>query len=475
MVVSNVTDGIGVAVVCDKNNIVHRKNFTGSSFSSFDTNQLWVENLQDSNFSAGHLLLLPLENKIGLLYINYTRETNLWSSQLSTRQLQEVEGYNCWLLFIQRVLNVLYAFCNFLTTTSSRMQLYELSISSLQQPGEVHLETYATSDGHFTNVAYVKSGRISEDFYYVRDSRYITIITPANYNVRNEYDLSFIECSNLSCNSLVYAPPDSIIIHCQCCDEICEPRGVLYDIHQANIQSHGKWLLYNCPDDETIVNVTRNTFTISGTAYNLTGQGFRQGLCSGNSSAFWFAYQDNNGHIYAANISPSSNLVLHNISKKGCLQYPGCSPIKNMSDYLVIQEFDTDSGQIIAKVIQPSANFSVIFEVRNSHSGFFAQVVVLSRIAASSTVANTVASSFETHLPFEVTSINPSLTYSQPLMTSPYNSTAVNDNILVKIIVPCCIAAVLLIVIIGPILVWYMKYRRTTGRLKPKHSQNRTS
>jgi hypothetical protein len=385
--VSNSTDGIEAKIVCDGDNVAHRQNFAGSFLSPLNSNTIWVEDLSEGGVesSVRYALLVPLERTIGVMVIRFDGEAGEWLSSFTS-----LEGIDepCKILFIQKLKareETLYSICIYPDSNLYSTKLYEIEFdTSAPQESTVRSQYVMHFDGvDFSNVVFVKTGRLSDDqrFFVVRDGT-ISSITPINYRQQSHLHLNFDACLNLTCSSLfnVYVEHDQVLLaHCQCCsDETCAPYGIYYDIHNEYItnQPADEGLPYHCPDFETVViiYVSAHQFSVQGETYELKGSGFTDGLCSGNSTALWFAYVDGNRHIFVVAISSATPVSIHKLSESACLNGPHCSPIANVSDILVIQEFNESSQQVVSKGIDPHANDSVLFEVYSSQPNLFALV-----------------------------------------------------------------------------------------------------
>ena len=407
--VSNITDGIEVKISCELDLYAHRQNFTGSYLSPLNTNNIWVENLTTPEVNTTsvvrYALLLPLERNVGVLEVQYNSSTEQWTSSFS--QLSGIgQPYACQTLFIQKVSSTLYSVCIYPSDDAlSNMRLYEIKLNrSLPQESNLLLENYASIDGFvFTNVVYANRGPRNRDqhFVVIRDGRTV-IVTPSDHDTDNTATpLEFNECKNLTCFSVSYSRLDTLLVHCRCCliSGSCTPYGVRLDIDEQHEPSGFSGVLhYQCPDFKTIsVNVTSHQFIVHGEVHDLEGDGFQNGLCSGSSSAIWFAYQDNRGHVFATDISFNRAPTLRMLSENGCLDQ-NCNSISNVSDILMIQE--VISNQVIGKGVRLNNNNSFLleFKVCGSRPIFFATVNYprmyqqpLS-ITPSSTVAPTLSS-----------------------------------------------------------------------------------
>lgn len=387
--VSNSTDGIEVKISCERDLCVHEQNFPGSYLSPLNSNEIWVENLtiSDSN-STGvrYALLLPLQSNVGVLEVQYNSETEQWASSFSP-----LGGIDepCQTLFIQKVLDTLLCVCIYpFNGTPRSIKVYKIVLNTIAlQESTVRFQNFASqfSGSYFTNMVYANLDermRPSEQKLFVVWDGHILGITPLEHGSRNSpTHLEFEECVNLTCASVNYIRDYTLLVHCQCCaiGQNCTPYGIYYDIeHEKISETISGALPYECPDVDTtvVVNVTSHRFKFKGVEHSLEGDGFREGLCSGNSSSIWFAYQDNAGHIFSTGISSSSTPTLYTLSESGCLD-PNCSPITNVSDILVIQE---TGDQVIARGLNPNSNYTVLYEVHSPHPNFFALISYPSRM-----------------------------------------------------------------------------------------------
>ena len=382
--VSNSTNGFEVKITCEKEIIAHQQSFTGSFLSPLNSNNIWVENFKmvDQNNTTTHVnyrLFLPLVRNIGVLDVLYNSDTGEWATSFLPLQ-----GINepCRTLFTQRVFNALYTVCIFPSHNASMytLKLYEISLQDLV----VNNENYATFyDGfEFTNVVYANLGgrRQNQHFYFVRDG-IVWKITPSEHGrTSSPTSLNSNGCLNYTCTDIDFISHKSLLlVQCVCCssNQSCTPYWMYYDVYNEQVTSvpSNEGLPFHCPEYQTTVYVHTAThhYTIHGTEYALEGDGFRDGFCSGNAFGIWFAYQDNDGRIFVTDLSVPNNStpVFYMVSENGCLQGPNCNPISNVSDILMIQEFDETSDQVIAKGIKPKANFSVLFEVNSSQPSFF--------------------------------------------------------------------------------------------------------
>ena len=378
MAVRNVTDGIGMEIVCD-GVVVHRQNFSGPFLSPLNTNEIWVENLTTSDgTSVRYALLLPLEREVGVLEVGYNRDTEEWATGFWPMEMEGVDGY-CQTLFIRRLRNALYSVCIFQTgLVSSSLRLYEITLNtSYLGASSVTFESFATLDGEkFTNVVYAQREPNDQYFFTITDGN-VAFIDPSDHE-RDLYPLDYTECSNVTFTSIQYV--SLLLVHLSCCteDQTCSRQGIYYNTYRENPLQRDEGLPYHCPDFETKVVIHELTKKIhvrgmnSYMNYDLMGQGFQDGLCSGSSTNPWFAYQDSTGQIFVIDLSPLATHMPHMVSENGCLQGPSCRPITNISDILVIQEFDQDSQLILAKGIRPHENYSVVFEIYSRQPNIFA-------------------------------------------------------------------------------------------------------
>ena len=393
MVVSNATDGIGIKVACDRDSVVHQRNFAGYFLSPLNTNEIWVENMTTGNDSVRYALLLPLAREIGVLEVQYSGATGEWATQLWPMEMDGVEG-SCQTLFIHRFKNALYSVCIFKTgPDSSSLQLYEITLNtSALEKSSVSFEHFATLNGErFTNVVYAQREQNDQRFFVIIDGN-VAHIDPSEHK-RPLYSLGYEECTNVTFLQYVVLPSD-LLVHLSCCteDQTCSRRGIYYNTYEEKSFKLSEGLPYRCPDFETevVIRESTNQFHVRGMNYELEGDGFRHGLCSGSSSNLWFAYQDDTGKIFVIDLSPSTTPVPHRVSEHGCMQGPSCSPIRNVSDILVIQEFHQDSQLILAKGIHPFTRNSVVFELYSPQPNLFALLNAPSLLPATTAVPNTV-------------------------------------------------------------------------------------
>lgn len=412
MAVSNSTDGIEVKITCGRYPCVHEQNFPGTYLSSLNRNEIWVENLTDTEVNVTtvrYALILPLQSNVGVLELQYNSDTEQWDSDFS---LLGGIDLPCHTHFFQKVLETLFSVCIYpLNATShSNVKLHKILLNTtVLQDSTVKGQSYDFPEGSdFTDVVYASLGPRSHDQFllFIRDG-FISNIQPLQHDTRNDHALLdyFNNCNNFTCTFVHYVPETNLLIHCHCCiNQSCTPYGTYYDIPQEeldiNYTPRPGVLPYPCPDKTTVlVNETSHRFSIQGEEYNLEGNGFRKGLCSGDSSAVWFAYQDDTGRVFATEISSGSGPRFHMLSENGCLD-PNCSPITNVSDLLVIQQ-ETSDG-VIAKGIKPKYNYSVQYEVNTSQLIFFALVNYPSIIQLVS--SSPVPSSSPVQLPTSVQS-----------------------------------------------------------------------
>ena len=462
MAVSNSTHGFEVKITCEKDVITHQQDIVGSFLSPLNSNDIWVENLtqvdQNNTTHVNYKLLLPLVYNVGVLDVLYDSDTGEWvTSFLPLRGINEP----CRTLFTQRIINVLYTACIYPSQNSKFMlKLYQIDLVS-QEP-TVRNENYLMVVEGFwiTNIVYADKGSRSGDkrFYVVVDGIVWTIIPTQLQRGGSSTRLEFAECVNFTCTSVDYILPPSLLIHCLCCsiDQNCTPYGIYYDIYDMDDpvtnEPSNEGLPYYCPDYETTIIIHSEThhYTVNGAEYSLQGDGFRDGLCSGNTSSIWFAYQDDTGCIFVTDLSDSSNFtpVFHMVSEKGCLQGPNCNPISNVSDILMIQEFDETSDQVITRGIKPNTNYSVLFEIYSPHPNFFALVdIPSSRIPPMSSMSSTQTQS-ALITPSSSPSSSPSVVPSQ------------EGRGMLIVIVACIVAAVCVVVaFLGVGLLWcYRKH-----------------
>ena len=493
MAISNNTDGFGVKINCDGGSIEHRQNFTDSYPSPHNANDVLVENIEPvDNGSVHYVLFLPLVREIGILELKYSSLTEQWVVEFI-----ELEGINkpCQILFIVRIVNAHYTVCIYPTDDSNKLEVHEIFFNKTA-PQESYINTlnFVNNFGSFddfTNVVYADRGSTDDDLYIIRDNL-ISRINPLQHDqTPNEYQLSFDECVNLTCTSLYYIQPKHLLVHCLCCNQTghCIRHGIRYDTYRedSSIIRMIEGVPYNCPDFKTSVIFRPSTQQISiehddsMTPLQLEGDGFREGLCSGNSSNVWFAYQDNTGHVFALDISNSDNLTLHTVAERSCLQGPNCRPISNISDLLIIQEFDDTTQQVFVKGINIYDNYSILFEVTSSQPNFFALVHVPSII-----VPLTPSSTYKPHT--AVTSLQPSSTTTE----KPSHSSS-NDILISAVVVAAVVIVIITAILISIIvLLWRKRYVYIivlwllslmylhfifSGRIKwsiPCHKQNHT-
>ena len=400
MAVSNATDGMGIKVVCDRDRVVHHRNFAGSFLSPLNTNEIWVENLTTGDdTSVRYALLLPLVREIGVLEVQYSGATGEWTTQLWPMEMDGVEG-SCQTLFIHRFKNALYSVCIFKTGpgSSSSLRLYEITLNTgTLGESSVRYESFATLNGdRFTNVVYAQREQNDQYFFVIIDGG-VAYIDPSDHE-RTLYPLGYDEeCTNVTFLQYVVLSSD-LLVHLSCCteDQTCSRRGIYYNTYREKSLELSEGLPYRCPDFETevVIHESTNQFHVRGMNYELEGDGFRHGLCSGSSSNPWFAYQDDTGQIFVTDLSPSTTPTLQRVSERGCLEGPNCSPIRNVSDILVIQEFDQESQLILAKGIHPFTSNSVVFELYNPQPNLFALLNVpfkFTLLPATTAVPNTAA------------------------------------------------------------------------------------
>lgn len=385
--VSNSTDGIEVKITCGQYHCLHKQNFPGAYLSPLNRNEIWVENLtatEGNVTTVRYALILPLQRNVGVLELQYNSDTEEWDSSFSL--LGDID-LACHTHFIQKVSETLFSVCTYpVNAAHSNVILHEITLNTtLLEDSTVQLQmlSYASFESsYFTNVVYASLSERKHDqyFLFVRDG-YISSIRPFELETENDHallDYFNNYCNNFTCPFIHYDHGTNLLIHCHCCtNQSCTPYGIYYDISQEELDRNHPpkigALLYPCPDYETtvLVNETTRRFSVQGKEYNLEGNGFRKGLCSGDSSALWFAYQDDTGQIFATEITSGSSPTFHMLSENGCLD-PNCSPITNVSDILVIQQ-ETSDG-VIAKGIKPKDNYSVQYEVNSSRPIFFALV-----------------------------------------------------------------------------------------------------
>ena len=468
MAVSNVTDGVGIKIVCDRDDVVHQRNFPGSFLSPPNTNEIWVENLTNGDqASVRYALLLPMEREIGILEVEHDGDGGVWNTGFSTLDLIGVQG-SCQTHFIHRFKNALYSLCISQTGPgSSSLRLYEITLNtSVPEESSVTFESFATLDGEeFTNVVYAHREQNDQYFFVIVDGN-IAYIDPSDHE-RDLFPIPYNGCANVTFTSIQYVVgspthPDSLLllVHLSCCtdERTCSRRGIYYDTYQEQPLELSAGLPYHCPDFETevVINKSANQFHVRGMSYELKGDGFREGLCFGS----WFAYQDNAGEIFVIDLSSSATPVPHQVSDSGCLQDSGgCSAITNMSDILVIQEFDSDSQQVLVKGILLDANFTVIFKVYNSQPSIFALLSIPSRQHLPSTMITKSITAPILPLP---STLNPSTTHSPTSMPKP-------QNVNIKL------AAIISAVVVGGVIVlarisiaivirrWLLKKKRASA------------
>ena len=372
----------------------------------------------------------------------------------------------CRTLFIQRIRGALYALCIFPSddATEHTLKLYEIQLNmSALQESTVQLENYATITGReFTNVVYANQGNRNSDlhFFVVVDG-IVYRITPSEHRRKSStIPLTFEECVNVTCINVQYIKQNDVLLaHCRCCsaDQSCTVYGVYYHIDDEQV-TKSEGLPFICPDrpgNVVFINVTSNTIEVQGEQYELEGDGFRGGLCSGDSSAAWFAYQDNSGNIFSTSIS--STLTFDMVAENGCLLGPMCTPISNISSLLLLQEFDNTGQQIIARAIKPNANNSVLFEIHSSQPNFFAFIDIPSRSLPSPTPSPSTTQPVTN--PLTSTSL-PSLMPSPPSTTQSVTTSTLAPSqrptkitgTLIVVIVASAIAAV--VVIVGAIIIF---------------------
>ena len=383
MAVSNSTDGIEVKITCGRYPYVHEQNFPGTHLSSLNRNKIWVENLTATEVNVTdvlvrYALILPLQSNVGVLELQYNSDTEQWDSAFSL--IGGIDFKPCHTHFIQKVLETLFSVCIYpVNAARSNVKLHKIVLNTtVLQDSTVQDQRIEIPEGSdFTDVVYASLDTRSHDqyFLFIRDGL-ISYILPLQLGTRKDPALLdyFGSCNNFTCTFVHYVPETNLLIHCHCCiNQSCTPYGIYYDIPQRELYSPSIGaLLYPCPDETTVlVNETSHRFSIQGEEDNLEGNGFQEGLCSGDSSAVWFAYQDDTGRIFATEISSGSGPRFHILSENGCLD-PNCSPITNVSDLLVIQQ-ETSDGYI-AKGIKPKNNYSVQYEVNTSQPIFFARV-----------------------------------------------------------------------------------------------------
>ena len=457
MSVSNVTDGIEVKIVCDGGGVEYQRSYPGPFLSAINTNEIWVETLTTAERGAArYALFLPLERQIGVLDVRYTAPE--WTTDFSTLELDVAEG-SCQALFIQRVVNALYAVCVFQPANSgaSSTRLYEI-ILNLSRLGEssAAFQSFGTYDGYqFTNLVYAKLSRTERFFFFVRDGM-MTRIRPEDHFTSSTH-LDFDADCNFT--SIQYVPSTNrLLAHLSCCSEQQEPcsrYGTYYSTYSGELPQSSDGLPYHCPDFQTsvVVQESSNNFYVQEASYQLDGDGFIDGLCSGVPTSLWFAYQDRTGQIFAVDLSLSPPKP-HRVSENGCLLCPSCRSISNISDILVIQEFDEDTQQFLAKGIRPHANYDTVFEVWNMQPSFFALLnVPPPPVILPSTTA--IYDSSNSH----VTSLESSITHSQLPITSPTQPTSMNTKSNNEILLSSILVAVFICIIIVIILLCVCRYR----------------
>ena len=404
MAVSNVTDGIGIKIVCDRDDVVHQKNFSGPFLSPPNTNEIWVENLTNGDqASVRYALLLPLERDIGLLDVNYNGNTREWAVNLSTMELHDVQG-SCQSLFIQRVQQALYSVCISPSgPDSSSLRVYEITLNTfaLMESSVMFVDSYDSIEGDtLTNVVYGNRGRDGQYFYVISDS-VSYFIDPSEHD-KGFLLLQHAECANVSFTSLQYVSLD-LLVHLSCCTEnqTCSRYGVYYDTYGENDPLISAGLPYHCPNEtiDVVVFVSMYQFIVNEMQYELDGDGFQDGLCSGSSTNPWFAYQDNTGQIFAVDLSPSATPTPRKVSENSCLQGPHCNPVRNVSDVLVIEEFVQDSPLILAKGIRPHENFSIIFELYSWQPNLYAFLDIPSKYTPTASPVTATQTPGITHSP----------------------------------------------------------------------------
>ena len=451
MSVSNVTGGIEVKIVCDGGGVEYQRSYPGPFLSPLNTNEIWVETLTTAEHGAArYALFLPLERQIGVLDVRYTAPE--WTTDFSTLELGVADG-SCQTLFIQRVLYALYAVCVFQPANSgaSSTRLYEI-ILNVSRLGEssASFQSFGTYDGYqFTNLVYAKLSRTDRFFFFVRDGM-MTRIRPEDHFMSSTH-LDFDADCNFT--SIQYVPSTNrLLAHLSCCSEQQEPcsrYGTYYSTYSGELPQSSDGLPYHCPDFDkrVIVQESSGNFSFQEASYQLEGSGFIDGLCSGVPTSLWFAYQDRTGQIFAVDLSLSPPTP-HRVSENGCLLGPSCRSVSNISDILVIQEFDEDTQQFLAKGIRPYANYDTVFEVWNMQPSFFALLNVPPPpdILPSTTVTYGHIASSHSH----VTSLESSITHSQLPTNSPTQPTSMNteSNKVVSVVVPVVAIPFVIIIII---------------------------
>ena len=465
MAVSNSTDGIEVKISCGPYPCVHEQNFPGTNLSSINRNEIWVENLTATEVNVRYALILPLQSNVGVLELRYNSDTEQWDSDLSL--LGGIEA--CHTHFIQKVRETLFSVCIYVPVNAadSNMKLYEIVLNTtVLQDSTVKDQNYEIPEGSdFTDVVYASLGthRHEQYFLFIRDG-FISYILPLELGRGKNHALLdyFDSCNNFTCTFVHYVPETNLLIHCHCCtNQSCTPYGIYYDIPQEElVYTPGPGALpYPCPDYETtvLVNETSHRFSIQGEEYNLEGNGFRKGLCSGDSSAVWFAYQDNTGRIFATEISSGSGPRFHMLSENGCLD-PNCSPITNVSDLLVIQQ-ETSDG-VIAKGTKPKNNYSVQYEVNSSQPIFFALVNYPSTIQLVRS-PTPVTSSTLLQSPTPV----PSPTSLQSTTPSPTREQKATESKNAIYIAVCGVGMLVIVIVIATVtgIIIFLVYKRCAG------------
>ena len=449
--------GIGVKIACDKDSVVYQHNYSGPSLSRHNSDEIWVENLKTADGSAvRYVLLLPLRREIGALEIRYDAESpEKWATDFWTLELADTDGGSCQRLYIQRVVMALYAVCIYKPddSDSSSTRLYEimLSDSSLQE-SSVTFENFGKFDGlDFTNLVYAGQEQTNHFFFVARDDDNMVRINPVDHSA-SFFLLDHTECTNLTYTHIQYvAPLGELLLHYSwCCNEnqTCSRYGVYYDTYNEEWIRSTFGLPYHCPDPNIKVTVHHPTDqfeTQSSMNHELEVDGFLEGLCSGSRSRPWFAYQDKDGRIFALDLSSSDTSTPRMVSENGCLQGPSCKSIRNISDILVIQEFNTDNLQVCAKGMRPHENYSTVFNICNSEPGFFAviNVPLVTSVLPTSTVK--VASS-QILMPI---SLSHSMGHSQSqVVPSPTQAPTMNTEKTIIIIATTVPTATLIVLII---------------------------
>lgn len=468
--VSNSTDGIEVKISCGPYPCVHEQNFPGTYLSSLNRNEIWVENLTATEVNVRYALILPLQSNVGVLELQYNSDTEQWDSDFSL--LGGIDA--CHTHFIQKVLETLFSVCIYPVNAAYSIKLHKIVLNTtVLQDSTVQGQSYNFPDGSdFTDVVYASLGtrRHEQYFLFIRDG-FISYILPLELGRGKNHALLdyFNSCNNFTCTFVHYIPETNLLIHCLCCiNQSCTPYGIYYDIPQEELDTNYTptpgALPYPCPDSDyettVLVNETSRRFSIEGKEYNLEGNGFRKGLCSGDSSAVWFAYQDDTGRIFATEISSGSRPTFHMLSENGCLD-PNCSPITNISDLLVIQQ-ETSDG-VIAKAIKPNNNYSVQYEVNSSQPIFFALVNYPSTIqlVSPSPVQSPipVPSSTPVQSPTPVPSSTP-LQSPTPPPTQEKKATESKNAIYIAL---CSVGILVIIIVIAIGIVILLVYKRCAG------------